>query len=422
MFIEYIKNKKFYLNIIALAFIVSLIWIITVNTQPFSDFDYYNQLATSIANGGQWGDTYTTVGYPIVIGLIYKIFGANIFIAKIFNLILSTINNILVLLILDKAKLKEREKKIIFLLFAFFPASIYFNSVLCTEILFTNIMLICTLVFFSNLKYKYYIIGVLVALNTMVKPFFILLPFLIFMVNWIVDKKLLFAIKNALTVLVVALLVISPWAYRNTKLVGQLTYVSNNGGIVLYINNNSQNHSGRWMPVADVENSIINLPEFQKANMTEKNKMFSKEAKKWIINHPKEFISLGFKRLYNTYYLGDDVGYSLYETNFTPEAKHKIFNFTNFTRNLVFIPATIYILVCSVFLIMDLINKKTLNLFNVYMLIMYYMFTCVYFITEGQGRYAFPVILVLIYFFVSLLLKILNMLNFKVSSKRINYV
>ncbi|GLC32685.1 hypothetical protein [Clostridium omnivorum] len=421
MFTEYFKTKKYYLSLIALVFIISLIWIVTVNTQPFSDFSYYNDLAISIANGGQWGDTYTTVGYPIILGFIYKIFGANIFIAKIFNLILSMVNNILVLIILDKVKLKERDKMIIFLLFVFFPANIYFNSVLGTEILFTNIMLISTLVFFSHLKYKYFIIGFLVALNTMIKPFFILFVFLIFIVNWIVDKKLINSIKNSLIVLVVAFVFISPWVYRNTKLVGQMTYVSNNGGIVLYINNNSQNHNGRWMPVADVENSIINLPEFKNANMTEKNKMFSKEAKKWIVSHPKEFLNLGFKRLYNTYYLGDDVGYSLYDTNFSDEVKHKIFNFTNFTRNLVFIPATIYILICSVILIKDLLYKNTLNLFKVYMLVLYYMFTCVYFITEGQGRYAFPVIFILIYFFVELMLTIFDRLNIKVGSKKVKY-
>lgn len=422
MFIEFIKTKKYYLSVIAIAFIISLTWIITVNTQPFSDFSYYNELAASIANGGQWGDTYTTVGYPIVLGLIYKIFGANIFIAKIFNLILSTINNILIIMILDKTKLKERNKIIIFTLFSFFPASIYFNSVLGTEILFTNIMLICTLVFLSNVKYKYYILGVLVGLNTMVKPFFILFSFLVFMVLWIVNKKAIYAIKSGLTVLLVALLFLSPWVYRNTKLVGQMTYVSNNGGIVLYINNNSQNHSGRWMPVADVENSIINLPEFKEANITEKNKMYSKEAKKWILNHPKEFLNLGFKRLYNTYFLGDDVGYSLYDTNFSPEAKYKIFCFTNSIRNIVFIPATIYILICSVILIKKLINKKTVELFNVYMLIMYYMFTCVYFITEGQGRYALPVIFILVYFFASLVLVIIDKLYLKVNSKEIHYI
>jgi hypothetical protein len=422
MFTEFIKIRKYYLSIIAIAFIISLTWIITVNTQPFSDFSYYNDLATSIANGGQWGDTYTTVGYPIVLGLIYKVFGANIFIAKIFNLILSTISNILVIAILYKTKLKERDRKIIFTLFCFFPASIYFNSVLGTEILFTNIMLLSTLVFLSDIKYKYYIIGILVALNTMVKPFFILFSFLIFLVIWIVNKKTLYAIKSALTVLMVALMLLAPWVYRNTKLIGQLTYVSNNGGIVLYINNNSQNHSGRWMPVEDVENSIINLPEFQNANSTQKNKMFSKEAKKWILSHPGEFFNLGFKRLYNTYLLGDDVGYSLYDTNFSSEAKHKIFNFTNSIRNIVFIPAAIYILICSVILIKKIINKKTLDLFKVYMLIMYYMFTCVYFITEGQGRYAFPVIFILIYFFVSLVLAIVDKLYFKVNFKEIQYI
>ncbi len=76
--------------------------------------------------------------------------------------------------------------------------------------------------------------------------------------------------ENSLIVLVTCILVISPWIYRNTKLVGQFTYISNNGGIVLYINNNSQNKLGRWMPAENVENSLVKTEKYKKANMTEK--------------------------------------------------------------------------------------------------------------------------------------------------------
>jgi hypothetical protein len=30
-----------------------------MNTQPFSDFAYYDEIARQIARGGLWGDTFT---------------------------------------------------------------------------------------------------------------------------------------------------------------------------------------------------------------------------------------------------------------------------------------------------------------------------------------------------------------------------
>lgn len=396
-----LHSKNYYKFILFLGFLLGLLWICFVNTQPFSDFDYYNNLAKQIANGGPWGDTYTSVGYAIVLGLIYKIFGAHIFIAKVFNLLLTLVCNIFVFKILSKTNLREGDKKFILTLFILFPNNIFFNSILGTEILFTTLMMCTIYIYFSNIRYKYVLLGILVGLNTMIKPFFLLFFFLVFMVEVIYYKKLFNPLKHGITILIIASLTLSPWIYRNTKLMGQFTYVSNNGGIVLYINNNSQNKLGRWMPVADVENSIINRDDFKKANMTQQNKMFSKAAKKWILTHPLNFVELGFKRLANTYLLGDDVTYSLYGTGASFNVQRILFLITNLIRNIIFIPAIIFMIIQSAKIIKNMFKKnaKAPSIFNIFLLILFYMFTCVYFITEGQGRYAFPTIIIMIYYF-----------------------
>ena len=197
------------------------------------------------------------------------------------------------------------------------------------------------------------------------------------------------------------MLVISPWIYRNTKLVGQPTYVSNNGGIVLYINNNSQNNSGRWMAASDVENSIVITEEYKNANMTQKNKMLGDAAKQWIKAHPMKFVQLGFKRLFNTYFLADDVSYSTYGSNLSDNAKSILYRITHDMRNIIFIPAIIYILLYSILILNAIIVRGTdmLNKFSIYSVVLFFMFTSVYFVTEGQGRYAFPEIFIMIYCF-----------------------
>jgi hypothetical protein len=401
MEIKSLKENMYYRIILALGLLAAILWVAFVNTKPFSDFDYYYNLSVDIANGKPWGDTYTSVGYCVVLGGIFKLLGASVLKAKIFNILLTFISNMCFISILDKLNIKEREKKIIFALFVFMPNNIFYNSILATEVLFTTILLLITNLYFGKGKFKYLWIGVLTGLNTMIKPFFIIFFFAIFLVDLLKEKEFIKSLMNSLIVLLISSVVISPWIYRNTKLVGQFTYVSNNGGIVLYINNNSQNKLGRWMDAEKVENSLVKTDIYKRSNMTEKNKMLSAAAKKWIKSHPVQFIELGFKRLFNTYFVGDDILYSTYGSALSDYTKTIIFGVTNNIRNIIFVLGTIYILFYSIFILKKILKGETqlLNKFDLYLVVVFFMFTAVYFTTEGQGRYAFPEIFIMIYGF-----------------------
>ncbi|MCD2348668.1 glycosyltransferase family 39 protein [Clostridium guangxiense] len=397
------RENRFYMISMLIAAAVCVLWVALVKSIPYSDFNYYYALAKQIAGGGSFGDTYTSVGYSIVLGLIYSIFGKTIFVAKVFNLILTIISYFLMYSLLRKINISETKKRVIFILFIFFPTNIFYNSLLAVEILFTMLLLLITNIYFSDNKFKYVFIGVLAGVETMIKPFFIAFFFAIFLVEVIKNKKLLKPITNSLIVLILSCVVIAPFVYRNTKMMGQFTSVANNGGIVLYINNNSQNKWGRWMPAADVKNSIVLTTKYKKANMTEKNKMLSAAAKKWIKSHPKQFLILGCKRLLNTYFVGDDILFTYNGTNLSSEFKNKLMVYTNFVRNIIFLPGIIAIIAYSIKVIKMLIKRKEneIDRFDLYALIIFYMFTGVYFITEGQGRYAFPFVFIMIYFFCS---------------------
>jgi 4-amino-4-deoxy-L-arabinose transferase-like glycosyltransferase len=396
-----LKNENYYKIIMAIGMVLCILWILLIDTKPFSDFDYYYGLSVDMANGLPWGDTYTSVGYCMLLGGVFKLFGAGLFKAKLLNLFLTFASYVLFYGVIKRVNLKERDRKIIFTLYVFMPNNIFYNSLVATELLFTTILIFITFIYFSDIKYKYAYIGVLVGLNTLIKPFFIAYFFAIFLLELLIEKKIIFSIKNSLIVLIVCAITIAPWIYRNTKLVGQFTYVSNNGGIVLYINNNSQNKKGRWMPVDQVENSIVKTEEYKQANMTQKNKMLSTAAKTWIKSHPMEFIELGFKRLFNVYFWGDDVLYSIYGSQVSDSAKPVIFTVTNDIRSTIFALAIIYILIYSVVVLKHIWKRKThlLNKYTLYNVILFYMFTAVYFVTEGQGRYAFPEIFIMIYCF-----------------------
>ncbi|AGK95819.1 hypothetical protein [Clostridium pasteurianum] len=401
--------KQNYYKIVALlGIILSLLWVIFVNTQPYSDFAYYNTIAKQVANGGQWGNTYTSVGYSIILGFVYKLFGSSLITAKLFNLVLTCLSYLIFYKLLIKLPIKEGRRKIVYTLFVLFPSNIFYNSILGTEIIFTTIFLLATLIYFSEIKYKYVLIGILVAVNSMIKPFFLALFFAIFLVELLSGIKFLQVIKHTVIILAVSFLVLSPWVYRNTKLMGQFTFISNNGGIVMYINNNSQNNYGRWMAAANVENSIVNTKEYKKANMTAKNKMLSTAAKKWIVSHPGRFIGLGFKRLINTYFVGDDILYAFDGAGISAYLQYIFIAYASLAKNILFIPAIVLMIISTVKVILNLIGRKSIESFTLYSLICFYMFTCVYFVTEGQGRYSFPVIFIAVYFFSELIFSILS--------------
>ncbi|WPC43183.1 hypothetical protein [Clostridium sp. JS66] len=398
---KYLQSENYYKITIILGILLSILWIVLVDTKLESDFKYYYEIATDIANGLSWGDTYTSIGYSIVLGGIFKLFGASLLKAKIFNIVLTFICYICFLNILRKLDINEKDRRIIFALFVFFPNNIFYNSILATEILFTMILLFITIIYFSKWKCKYILIGILCGLNTMIKPFFLVFFFAVFLIEFIMNKKFFGALKNSLIILVMASLVISPWVYRNTKMMGQFTFVSNNGGIVLYINNNSENKFGRWMPVENVKNSIVKTKEYKKANATEKDKMLTKAAKNWIKTHPIRFIELGFERLLNNYCLGDDILYVTYGTGMKIYLIIILFILTNIIRNIIFIPAIIYIFKKGLAVLKAIIKRKDYELdkFELYNVVLFFMFSAIYFITEGQGRYAFPEIFIMVYSF-----------------------
>lgn len=397
------RENRFYLISMLVALILCILWVAFVKTVPYSDFDYYYGLAKQIANGGNFGDTYTSVGYSIVLGYVFMIFGKSILVGEIFNLLLTIISYFLMYSLLKKINISEIKRKMIFFIFIFFPANIFYNSLLGTEILFTMLLLLITNIYFSNNKFKYIFVGILAGAETMIKPGFFVFFFAVFLVEIIKNKKLIKPALHALIVLVLTGVVVSPMIYRNTKLIGEFTGVSNNGGIVLYINNNSQNTKGRWMPAADVENSIVLTKEYKKANMTEKNHMLSKAAKKWIKSHPVQFLVLGFKRLINVYFVGDDILFTYNKAGLSQGLQSMLLMYTNLIRNVIFLVGIIAIIAYSIKVIRMLIKRRSneLDSFSLYALIVFYMFTAMYFITEGQGRYAFPFIFIVIYFFVN---------------------
>lgn len=185
------KDNNYYKITMALGMVLCILWIFIIDTKPFSDFDYYYRVSVDIANGFPWGDTYTSVGYCMLLGGVFKLFGASLLKAKILNLFLTFGSYLSFYAVIKRVNLKERDRKAIFALYVFMPNNIFYSSLVATELLFTTILIFITFVYFSDIKYKYVYIGVLVGLNTLIKPFFIAYFFAIFLLE-LFNKYFLF--------------------------------------------------------------------------------------------------------------------------------------------------------------------------------------------------------------------------------------
>lgn len=414
-----IFREKFYLKVYIVSIIISILLILWVKTEPFSDFKYYFDLANQIKSGGSYGNTYTSIGYPILLGLVFKIFGGYLIVAKIFNLILFMISGILVYNIIKYINLKEIYNKTLFMLFMIYPNNILYVNIVSSEMLFTCLLLLIIYIYISEFKYKYIIIGIVTGIEIITKPFFILLPFVMIIHMVLTKNNLKKSTNYFLQVLIISLLITLPLVIRNTIYNGKFTFVSNNGGIVLFINNNSENNRGRWMDINNVNNPLPNSDKYLNSSMTEKNALLTAEAKKWIVSHPKDFLVLGVKRLINTYFVPDDAMFLFKGTsldfnilsfsdlcNKINENKSNVYFYSYCIYFLILgiikvffgLVSSIYIVKLTYKNIKKIIKRDTIDSLDVIFLGLFYMFSIVYFITEGQGRYAFPMNFIIITF------------------------
>jgi hypothetical protein len=127
-----------FLGVESVLFLVSrLVWIQIVPTQPVSDFLSYDTLAKSYAfsdppvSGMHWQFQAYSQGYPLLLGGLYRLFGASLNLAKVFNLFLGAAS-LLVFYFLGR-RYGERTARAATLLFLLWPAQLTMSSVLASE-------------------------------------------------------------------------------------------------------------------------------------------------------------------------------------------------------------------------------------------------------------------------------------------------
>ena len=136
-----LNNKWLIFVLIAICFIIRIVWVLGVNVEPRVDYFTFNNTATKLANNTLLADTSLTrfvatfphiFGYSNFLSFFYKIFGSNVFVAQILNIILSCFSLYFIYKICYKT-LNKKYAIISSILWIIYPAQIIFNSFVCSE-------------------------------------------------------------------------------------------------------------------------------------------------------------------------------------------------------------------------------------------------------------------------------------------------
>lgn len=175
-----IENYKgFLLALFMMSFIIRLIWIFTIETQPISDFAFMYEGAQNIASGnydyitnsGYFTTWVYQLGFTMYLVAIIKFFGDSIIIIKIVNVIIVSLIPVIIYLT-GKKMGSEKGAKIVSLGYCFYIASIVNTSVLTNQHLATLMFYLGIYFFISsfNRKYKWIVVGLCLGFGDIIRP------------------------------------------------------------------------------------------------------------------------------------------------------------------------------------------------------------------------------------------------------------
>ena len=414
-------NEITLLSIFVVALTLRIYWILAVDTVQLFDFANYQMIATNIANG--YGHTmhglpvaWQGSGYPYVLGLFYWLIGTtDVLAGKWLNVLFSMTTLVLCWFIFKKIFDDKKYALLALGGVAFLPQYIAYVNVIGTEVFFTLLLaaIIFVKLYFLDKKYVFVLIGLLIGVAALTRPFMLAYPVIAGVFMLTVSKQLKRSLIFAGLSLAVALVVIAPWTWRNYQHFGRFIPVSYNSGYVLFINNNDLNTNGLWMdPLRIVADDPERLEILQRGlegrtvhQAHELEPYFGAWAREWIRQNPLQYLRMGVLRLHRTFFDGA-IDIPMWTANVSPIYQEGItqlqrdnylrhHNFLDSARGIMTIiinsAGFLFLLIMLKKYALAVFTKKgRLDLLTAVVYINFAFLVVIPFVYEGQPRYAFP--------------------------------
>jgi 4-amino-4-deoxy-L-arabinose transferase-like glycosyltransferase len=396
---------EFIICLVIVTFLPRITWVLLIDTAPVSDFFLYHDYATKASQGlyNLYPETYPLFpfkfGYPLLLSVLYRIFGGSLMTAKLLNVFISVIVAILIYWI-GKKVFTEKAGRSAGLIFALWPAQIMYSSVLASEHVFIVFFAAAIALFVKTQFYiagslKYVIpalIGVSLALAHMIRPVSsMLFPVLIFYMFIFVKntpfKKTLIN-KFRVIALMIAGFALSMAIFNAA--VANLTGVEvwrSSSGFSLLVGTNYQS-SGMY----STEDEKI-ISEFN-YDFDSIHKEATKRAFERIKTNPLNFLRLVEKK-FIVQWTSEDFGL-LWSINKVLD-RTPIFEMINDGSSWIELMVQLFYIALLLFATAGFIlSKKAGNYISTIFLMLFGAFVAAHTLLEVQSRYHYPVIPVLI--------------------------
>ena len=233
---------------------IRIYFINSLPTQPIYDYATYHLAATHVSQGN-W-EALTLLegkpwGYPLLLGLIYKLLGVKIILAQYLNVILSLITIGLLYLLVNRL-VGQSYGLLAAFLYALLPSQIFMNNVVNSEILF--IALVLSGVYFSIRFMQDYIwrnlvlAGMFLGLSQVVRPvgMIYLLVFIAFLFLQLFPGHLKRIVKYGVIVLLSFYLMLLPFLAMKSVIYKEVILWEKGTFGMVFVMGTNVNSGGFW--------------------------------------------------------------------------------------------------------------------------------------------------------------------------------
>jgi len=250
-----------------LCFGFRLLAVCLLQLEPFSDFKIYHDTAQLLAEGKNVSDAYISsfphiIGFSEVLSWCYRIFGSNVFVVQLGNVLLETATAVMLYLCAKRLFSRKIADFTVFL-YGISPSFIFYSEFLVTEVLSTFLL---TVLFYLVLRLQEkrsitlgILFGVISAITNCIRPcgMVLLLAFAIYLLFISFSKKQLLSLMLA----GLCYLGCNTGLYRGIERINGQSIAHMPIGYNLYIGSNVD-ANGRWNVTDDsYARSLMNDPD-----------------------------------------------------------------------------------------------------------------------------------------------------------------
>lgn len=305
-----LESRWFLPACLVLAFVLRLVWVLNAHTSLMTDWKWYYERATDLANGdgfiGRDGlpTAYFPVGWPATLGAVFSVTGPSIFAGQMTNIIIY-MGLIVVSYLLAKDLFESRRTgALTAFALAVYPNHIGYSSILVCETQYTFLMLLGVLLI-NRARHRIWVLataGVVLGLSTLTREQGYLVPLIAAIVFARRDRRLGLPgpwLRSGVVVVLASVLTILPWSIRNYYAFGHFVPVSTNVGINMWIGNNPY-QTGTNPQDRKFLGEVYDEDDPQ--NELEWDLACRKHAIRYVLHHPLHAVSMWPVKFWHTYY------------------------------------------------------------------------------------------------------------------------